>query len=53
MCREQLKLLVVCMYTISVGSFVIACATGTAGLFGVSLGFSLTGICICAAINFN
>ena len=53
MCREHLKLLVVGIYTISIGSLVIACVTGTSGLFGVSLGFSLVGIAVCATINFK
>lgn len=53
MCRENLKLLALGIYTISVGSLVIACLTGTAGLFGVSLGFSLTAMAVCTAINFK
>jgi len=53
MCRKHLNVLVVGIYTLSVGSLVIACLTGTAGLFGVSLGFSLTGIVLCSIISFK
>jgi hypothetical protein len=53
MCRENLKLLALGIYTISGGSLVIACLTGTSGLLGVSLGFSLTGMVVCAVINFK
>jgi hypothetical protein len=53
MCREELKLLAVALYVLSVGSLVIACVTGTAGLFGVAIGCGLAGICICGVISFK